>query len=606
VDNLTPGPRREQLEDAGRWYADLGCAVSWTAGLTGDDAKTCRTRGWERTEPLPGPEFAAGLFATRGVSANPVVVLRKSGLVGVECDSLDDVARFREMCDLETLTVESSPGRRHFYFREPANGLEHVAFRFEQGRLTGTRNQYFVAPPALHKDGHQYRFLPEHGYQVETLPRPVYELLADSYRAAGLGETVTRPDTPAAKIPEGGRNSRMFQFASLLRGFGAPEDEAFAVLAATNQALCVPPLDQREISEIFKSAGRYPTGTAKGSRVPMPGPPDHGIVLTVIDEIAIKSIRWFEKPIWQLAAFHLLAGAKGAGKGTYLAALATRVSRKGLNVLFISTEDSAEIDLKPRLVAAGADTSRCFVIRQHVKLPDDIPRLYEVAIEAGGCGMLVIDPVANHIGDSNSNSDAEVRHAIAPLNDLANELECVLIGVRHPGKDRSKGAVASILGSTAWVDTPRQVVFIARDNEDDTLRHIQVVAGNRSLNGAGQAFRIEAHDVPGLEEPITKAVFIGESAKNVEDLLAAEAKPETSSRSAEARDLILDILENEGEQGSDVLDARVAAKTGLAPRTIKNIRMSLREEVLIQPLPVKGEDGAVTGWIVRRTAVPRP
>jgi hypothetical protein len=35
----------------------------------------------------------------------------------------------------------------------------------------------------------------------------------------------------------------------------------------------------------------------------------------------MRSIRWLEKPLWQASAFELLAGAKGSGKGTYLAAL---------------------------------------------------------------------------------------------------------------------------------------------------------------------------------------------------------------------------------------------------------------------------------------------
>jgi len=196
--------------------------------------------------------------------------------------------------------------------------------------------------------------------------------------------------------------------------------------------------------------------------------------------VAMRSIEWLEKPLWQRSAFQLFAGPKGAGKGTYLAGLAARVSNTGKNVLFVSTEDSAEIDLKPRLVAAGADIDRCFDIPLHVQLPDDIYALQKLALEIGDVGLFVIDPVANHIGDRNSNGDSEVRDAIAPLNWLANELGCLLIGVRHPGKDRSRGALASILGSTAWVDTPRAVVMVAVDDEDADVRVLQVVAGNRA------------------------------------------------------------------------------------------------------------------------------
>jgi hypothetical protein len=322
-------------------------------------------------------------------------------------------------------------------------------------------------------------------------------------------------------------------------------------------------------------------------------------------DVVMRPISWFEKPLWQESAFELLAGAKGAGKGTYLASLGARRTNAGRNVLFVSSEDSAAIDLKPRLVAAGADIARCFDIVQHIRLPEDVELLRELALELGGIGLLVIDPVANHIGNSNSNSDAEVRHAIAPLNRLADELDCLIIGVRHPGKDRRGGALASILGSVAWVDTPRAVVMIAADNEDPLLRHIQVVAGNRSLNGSAQAFRIEAVPVEGLEEPITVAIELGESAKSVDDLFAIQAQAQANSRTTAASDLILVILEAEGAQESDALDARVARETGLAAKTIRNTRGVLKNEGLIRSLPDKDEFGEIVCWKVYRTAAAR-
>lgn len=275
----------------------------------------------------------------------------------------------------------------------------------------------------------------------------------------------------------------------------------------------------------------------------------------------MRSIEWVEKPLWQRSAFHLLAGPKGAGKGTYLAGLAARISLRGENVLFVSTEDSTAIDLKPRLVAAGADIGRCFVIQQTVLLPDHVEQLRELAERLGGVGLLVVDPVANHIGSRNSNAEAEVRDAIAPLNGLADALGCVLIGVRHPGKNRTAGAVASILGSTAWTDTPRCVVMIAPDDEDPLLRHIQVVAGNRSLNGSALAFRIEAVEVEGLAEPITRAVELGESIKDVDALLSS---PTGETKGGQLQDTILRALE-EGERTRAEIDELCREQHGASP-----------------------------------------
>jgi AAA domain len=260
-------------------------------------------------------------------------------------------------------------------------------------------------------------------------------------------------------------------------------------------------------------------------------------------EVTMRSIRWREKPLWQTSAFQLLAGAKGAGKGTYVAGLASRITRAGENVIFVSTEDSTEIDLVPRLVAAKAVLHRCRIVQRHVQLPADVDALRELADSFPPLGLLVIDPVANHIGDRNSNSDGEVRDAIAPLNALADDLACLLVGVRHYGKDRSRGALASILGSTAWVDTPRAVVAIVADDEDPRVRHIQVVAGNRSLGGSARAFRLDAVPVAGLDEPITLAVDLGESSKNVDDLLSPKPGTDDGVSDEALQAALIDALE---------------------------------------------------------------
>jgi hypothetical protein len=334
-------------------------------------------------------------------------------------------------------------------------------------------------------------------------------------------------------------------------------------------------LEQNPFAEPDSTASGWPGPPAVEPRIPAAV---GTLVATPLSEITMRSIEWLEKPLWQGSAFQLLAGPKGAGKGTYLAALAARRTRAGENVLFVSTEDSAAIDLKPRLVAAGAVIERCYLVSRHIKLPGDLASLRELAEVIGRPGLLVIDPVANHIGDRNSNSEAEVRDCIAPLNGLADELGCLIVGVRHPGKDRSRGAVASVLGSTAWVDTPRAVVMIVPDDEDEHLRHIQVVAGNRSLNGSAQAFRIEPVTVAGLDEPITLAVELGESAKSVDELLSREAVPGKRVPAERVQEILLRELE-QGERARRALDEAVLRETGANPDSVyKSGLKPLREE----------------------------
>ena len=123
--------------------------------------------------------------------------------------------------------------------------------------------------------------------------------------------------------------------------------------------------------------------------------------------------------------------------------------------------------------------------------------------------------------------------------------------------------------------------MIAIDDEDPLVRHIQVVSGNRSLNGSAQAFRIDAVDVPGLSEPITLAVPLGESAKSVDDLLAEHS---SGSRvpSEQLRELILRELED-GERSRQQLDEAVQRETGANPDSVYKYALTpLKDEGLIR------------------------
>src|SRR5205085_5125304 len=134
--------------------------------------------------------------------------------------------------------------------------------------------------------------------------------------------------------------------------------------------------------------------------------------------IKMRSIVFVDKPLLQADAFHLLAGRKGMGKGTLLAEITARVNRGELgdkrNVVWIGSEDSASIDIGPRIVAAGGDRARVLVVeRGWIQLPRDIDEINRAIGEFGEVGMLVVDPLSNHVTGKNSNSDTDVRDAIA-------------------------------------------------------------------------------------------------------------------------------------------------------------------------------------------------
>ena len=94
-------------------------------------------------------------------------------------------------------------------------------------------------------------------------------------------------------------------------------------------------------------------------------------------------------------------------------------------------------------------------------------------------------------------------------------------------------------------------------------------------------------------------------AKTVDELLLATAKPQPT-RTDRARELILDLLERDGDQESDALDALVAAETGLARNTVKNARLRLKDEGFVKHYAERDEFGSFVCWKVGRTGAPRP
>jgi VirE N-terminal domain/AAA domain len=337
--------------------------------------------------------------------------------------------------------------------------------------------------------------------------------------------------------------------------------------------------------------------------------------MTQLSSVAILPIEFVDKPLFQANAFHLLVGKKNAGKGTFLSAVASRFTCGELgekrNVIWIAAgEDSLALDVHPRIKAAGGDAGRVYCPKGVIpRLPADISLLREWITQTGSVGLVVLDPVSGMLSvGTNTNHDVDVRLAIAPLNELADTDKCLIIGVRHLGKGASeKGALDSVLGSSDWVNIPRAVLAMAMDDEDEDVRHVQVVAGNRLPRGsASRSFRIVGVNVVEGGEPVAKAEFIDGAGKNVDEVLRSEPG-QSVTKIKRAKMELLDRLEPAGTGlEPDSLSAEIAAETGISTSTIRNAKTWLKKNGLIYFRPNKDEAGILRDWRVLRTKAPRP
>ena len=262
--------RRELLKAYGRWYGERHFAIVWTNTNRPDqgDPKRVTTSGWQFTKPLANADVGETIFG-RGLTCNPGINLRTSGLVGIESDGPEDLAAIEALELPPTLTERSSQATKlHFYFRPPAEleALPKVSFRFEAGNATAAENNYYLCAPAIHKSGTVYTHLPGPGpssVEIATLPLDVYRRLL-----ARVGEERAKRRVDTGPITAGGRHEHLREISWAMRRYsGASLVAIAAALLEENRSRCDPPKDESLVRQLAKYTFDHvvPITKAKGA-----------------------------------------------------------------------------------------------------------------------------------------------------------------------------------------------------------------------------------------------------------------------------------------------------------------------------------------------------
>jgi hypothetical protein len=325
-------------------------------------------------------------------------------------------------------------------------------------------------------------------------------------------------------------------------------------------------------------------------------------------KLKVRAVDWIEKPYLPRGELVVLQGHGGSGKGALTALWAAEASRRRERVYMLSAEDDLQTQVLPRLLAAKADLVYIRIIgiaaadgtEDGFSIPGDIPLLEADIAAWGNVRLLTVDPLLTHVeGKVDSYKDHDVKRVLTPLSRLAQAQRCTTVGVHHFKKDTSGGARFSGQASGAFSTTARVVLSMAKAEHGSHV--LEVSKSNIGPEGIGQAFTLEIVNIPAAdggqaEVPLLKRA--GDALQTVDDILA---KPRRTGKSEAARELILDILDDEVEVESDTLDARVAAATGLAAGSVRNVRGDLKNAGLIKAR----KDGMDGGWYVARTLAPR-
>lgn len=252
------------------------------------------------------------------------------------------------------------------------------------------------------------------------------------------------------------------------------------------------------VHSLMKAAPRWEAGVS--------GQPAVRSILVYLSDVEAVPIRWLWPGRIPLGKLTIFDGDPGLGKSLITLNLAARTSTgrempDGTRgdadgpggIVLLSAEDDPSDTIRPRLDAAGGDSSRVVMLtaqRQTVVHNDgseesrersvtlrDVDALRH-AIKETGARLVIVDPFMAYIGDTDGHLDSDIRALLAPLAALAAETGAAIVLVRHLRKSGGANPVYAGGGSIGIIAAARSGLMVARD-PDDPDGHRRVLASTK-------------------------------------------------------------------------------------------------------------------------------
>ena len=315
------------------------------------------------------------------------------------------------------------------------------------------------------------------------------------------------------------------------------------------------------------------------------------VQLRQASDIPMGSVHWLWKGWLAQGKLHLLAGQPGTGKTTIAMQMAATVSTGGNwpdgsqankgNVLIWSGEDDPKDTLIPRLALAGADLQRINFVdtvfdEQGSRGFDPAKDLRILTAELktiGSLSLLIADPIVSAVG-GDSHRNTEVRRALQPLVDLAEEQNCAVLGITHFSKgNQVRDPLDRVTGSVAFGALARVVLgtaIVPTEVEGEEKRLLIRLKSNIGADSDGYTYMLGQEQIPGHEEISNSKIQWGEavygSARQIFEDAAAQQNGSRRQPRDEALEFLRDLL-SEGAKAVKSIQEEVKA-AGLAWPTI--------------------------------------
>lgn len=237
-------------------------------------------------------------------------------------------------------------------------------------------------------------------------------------------------------------------------------------------------------------------------------------------------------------------------------------------VLMLIGEDGLADTTVPRLNVAGADLSKIQFVKSEFRLDEDLSKVEKYLTSHPNIRTIVIDPVSNYLGDSDMNSEQQVRQVLVPLKNLAEKFGIAVLGVMHLNKKSDLAAINRIGGAMAFTGVARAVWMFMRSPDNPEQYFMLRVKNNLARPNDGLVFRVESVDREIEGQPTTqpRVQWIGPLESDVDALLTAKRPDGRGEQRRETVAWLQTALKDGPKTNRELVTG--AAKSGISERAL--------------------------------------
>ncbi|MEP2759026.1 MAG: bifunctional DNA primase/polymerase [Hyphomicrobiales bacterium] len=444
-----------------------------------ENQKVPAETGWQKNA-TSDPESIKALFQKHPGMNYGIVTGADSGLVVLDVDEKKGISGSKSLkprinpADLDTYSVRTPSGGRHFYFLSNDTSLKNgidllpgVDFRGSGGYIVGpgstiNSNTYVTVTSKTAQP------IPESVVQLMSPPK-VVQLTAKS---------------PLAGVPEGQRDDAAFKYACKLRKLGLSHPEA-AELVLAKAKNCIPPFPEEQALKCLNSAWNY-----SEDKILLPKAVDGADLM----KMEIPEPDWIVEGLLPVG-LTMLAGKPKGGKSWLSLDLALALAHGGElfqshhllpgRTMVLALEDTLH-RLKDRMEKLGTNDLSHGDIDFYTEWPIGNSELLEEQILLRpDMKLVVVDTLALFRQKAKGNADLYSKdyEDISKLKQVADRTSVAILVVHHLRKAKSDDQFERISGTggisgaadTLWVldrapDSPSASLYVrGRDVEDQVL-----------------------------------------------------------------------------------------------------------------------------------------